>query len=44
MKQELIFLKCNFRINLQHKLLPVVMGSSINLRKIFAEVEQEKTF
>ena len=41
-KQEHIFMKSNFKINLQHKLLPHVMGSSIILSKVFIEADQEK--
>ena len=35
-------MKSNFKINLQHKLLPRVMGSSIILSKVFIEADQEK--
>ena len=28
----LILMKCNFKINLEHKLLPLVMGNNIILR------------
>ena len=38
-KESLIFMKCNFKINLDYKLLLIVMGGSIILREIYVEVE-----
>ena len=33
----LILIKCNFKTNLEHKLLPLVMGNNIMLRMIYVE-------
>ena len=39
MWELLVFMKSNFKINIKHKLLPLVMGSNIFEKKIYLEAD-----
>ena len=39
MWELLVFMKSNFKLNIKHKLLPLVMGSNIFLKKIYLDAD-----